>query len=86
MDSCHSWHHDLRRFMRDLNLHWGLTSHLPIEGRILWIGARGNGHSSCLEMMDAGETRQLRRVVRRIWCVCPGGLFRWVVLWVKEMS
>src|SRR4051812_13936250 len=86
MDSCHRWHHDLQRFMRDLSLHWGLASHLPIEGRILWIRARGNRHSSCLEMMDAGETRQLRRVVRRRGCVCPGGLFRQVILCVKELS
>jgi hypothetical protein len=42
MDSCHSWHHDLHLFMRDLNLHWGLTSHLPIKGGILWIRARGS--------------------------------------------
>ena len=86
MGSCHSWYHDLQRFMRDLNLHGCLTAHLPIKGRIQWISARGNGHSSCLEMMDAGNTAQLRRVARRIVCVCPGGLFRWVAPLVKEMS
>ena len=82
----HSWHHDVQRFIGDLNLQWRLNPHLPIEGRIPWIRARGKGHSSCLEMMDAGDTRQLRRVARRIGCVCPGGPYQDVALWVKEIS
>jgi hypothetical protein len=86
MGSRHHRHHDLQRFRRDLNLCRCLTSHLPLEGRILWIRGCGNSHSSCLEMMDARDTRQLRRVARRIGCECPRGLFRWEVLWVKEMG
>ena len=78
----------MQRFIRDLNLQRCLTSYLPVESRILWTPACGNGHSSCLEMMDAGETRHLRRVARRrrIGCVCPGGPCRDVALRGKEIS
>ena len=76
----------MQRFLRDLNLQWGLNAHLPIDGRILRIGIRGKSHSSCLEMMDAGDTRQLRRVARRRGCVCPGGPCRDVAFWGKEIG
>lgn len=85
--SCDSGYYDLQRFIRDPNLQWCLNPHLSIEGRILWVPTRGNGHSSCLKIMDAGgHARQLRRVARRRGFVYSSGPWWDVSLQLKELS